>query len=72
MFVLGFEGRTGLGSAQEPSVLGPLALVPRTPLLLRELREGEKGLLRGWAGFLGEQTGIPHRPCSKGSERSRP
>lgn len=47
VFVLGFEGRTGLGSAQEPSVLGPLALVPRTPLLLRELREGEKGLLRG-------------------------
>lgn len=48
VFVLGFEGRTELGATLEPSVLlGPLALVPRTSLLLQELREGEKGLPRG-------------------------
>ena len=59
VFVLGFEGWTGLGAAPEPSVLlGFLAMVLCTPLLPGELRVGEKEgsaerLFR--EGFLGEQ-----------------
>lgn len=77
VFVLSFEGRTGLGQPQssELSVATSPGTVLPTPLLPGEPRVDVRGLPRGCTvqrGVIWEQAIVPHSLGSEGLERSGP